>query len=70
MTTKKLHKSHINKKLLGVCGGLAESFNIDATIIRLVVAITTVVTNTLWLGFILYLLFAFILPYGEENKVD
>lgn len=33
---KKLTRSRSNKVLFGVCGGLAEYFNIDATIIRIV----------------------------------
>lgn len=32
---KKLYKSSTDKKLCGVCGGLAKYFGIDATIIRL-----------------------------------
>jgi len=39
MEQKKLYKSRTNKKICGVCGGLAEYFEIDATIIRLVWAI-------------------------------
>ena len=32
---KKLHKSQSDKKLCGVCGGIAEYFNIDSTLVRL-----------------------------------
>ncbi len=32
---KRLYKSAVNKKLCGVCGGIAEYFDIDPTIIRL-----------------------------------
>ena len=32
---KKLYKSQTDKKLCGVCGGLAEYFNIDSTLVRL-----------------------------------
>lgn len=32
---KKLYRSRENKMLCGVCGGIAEYFNIDPTIIRL-----------------------------------
>jgi phage shock protein C len=31
---KKLYRSSSDKKIAGVCGGLAEYFNIDATVIR------------------------------------
>jgi phage shock protein C len=33
---KKLYRSSSDKKIAGVCGGLAEYFNIDATIIRVI----------------------------------
>ena len=36
---KKLVKSQDNKKISGVCGGLANYFGIDATIIRLIFAL-------------------------------
>lgn len=32
---KKLYLSDTNKKIAGVCGGIAEYFNIDATLVRL-----------------------------------
>jgi phage shock protein C len=32
----KLYRSSSDKKIAGVCGGLAEYFNIDATIIRVI----------------------------------
>ncbi len=36
---KKLYRSKINKKLCGVCGGFAEYFEIDPTIVRLLLII-------------------------------
>lgn len=32
---KRLYRSETDKMLCGVCGGIAEYFNVDATIIRL-----------------------------------
>ena len=32
---KQLYRSETNKMIAGVCGGLAEYFNIDPTIVRL-----------------------------------
>ena len=39
MEEKKLYKSRTNRMICGVCGGLAEYLNLDATIIRLVFAV-------------------------------
>ena len=36
ITTRHLHRSHTNKMLTGVIGGLAETFGMDATLLRLV----------------------------------
>ena len=35
---KRLYRSEMNKMVGGVCGGLAEYFGIDATIVRLATA--------------------------------
>ena len=39
MDGKKLYRSMRNKMLCGVCGGIAEYFNIDPTIVRLLVVL-------------------------------
>ena len=35
MDNKRLYKSSVNYMLCGVCGGIAEYFGIDATIVRI-----------------------------------
>jgi phage shock protein C len=32
---RKLYRSRVSRKLSGVCGGIAEYFNIDVTLVRL-----------------------------------
>jgi phage shock protein PspC (stress-responsive transcriptional regulator) len=58
--TRKLKRSQTNRKLTGVCGGIAEYLNIDATIIRIIFIIATIV------GFgspvLIYLILMFIMP--------
>lgn len=61
----KLHKSRTNKKLYGVCGGIAESLNIDPTIIRLLVVILAVLTNITFVTLIIYIACAIIMPYDD-----
>ena len=39
MEPRKLYRSRKNRMICGVCGGVAEYFNVDATLIRLVLAI-------------------------------
>lgn len=37
----RLYRSTRDKKIFGLCGGLAESFNVDPTLLRLVVVVAT-----------------------------
>ena len=48
----RFHKSAQNKLIFGVCGGLAESFNIDASIIRIIWILAILCLGT---GLLLYL---------------
>jgi phage shock protein C len=41
----KIYRSRTDKKLFGLCGGLAEAMNVDATLLRLVVVVTTFFTG-------------------------
>ena len=59
--TKSLRKSTTNKIISGVCGGIAEYFNIDATIVRLILIVFTLVGGS---GIIAYIAAALIMPEG------
>lgn len=56
---KKLYKSDADKKICGVCGGIAEYTGLDSTIIRLIWAILFCFFGT---GLLAYILAAFIIP--------
>lgn len=66
--TKKLYKSR-NKKLSGVCAGIAEYFNIDPTLVRIIWAILVLVYGT---GILAYIIAAVIMDEApaEETSVD
>jgi phage shock protein C len=59
MAAKTLYRSKKNKVLFGVCGGLAEYFDTDPTIIR-ALAIASIFFGLL--GAVLYLILAVITP--------
>lgn len=63
--SKKLYKSSTNKQIMGVCGGLAEFFNIDATIIRVIFIIFLMAGGS---GFGLYFILGLVLPYDFQVK--
>ena len=50
---KKLYKSSKNKKIAGVCGGIAEYLNIDPTIVRLIWAQLIICFGTGLLAYII-----------------
>ena len=64
MIGRKLYLSDKDRKIAGVCGGLAEYFEIDSTIVRILWALAVVVSYGT--GFILYLVFWLIVP-RERN---
>lgn len=55
---KKLKKSSTDRKICGVCGGIAEYINMDPTIVRLIWAILAC-TGT---GIIAYIIAAIVMP--------
>ena len=59
MSHKKLYKSAVNRMLCGVCGGIAEYFNIDPTLVRLVWVIITLMGGA---GILAYIIAAIIIP--------
>ena len=63
MSGKKLYKSN-NKKICGVCAGIAEYFDIDPTIVRLIWAAFTLAGGS---GIIIYIIAALVM---DGNPID
>jgi phage shock protein C len=57
--SRKLYRSTSNRQLAGVCGGLAEYFNLDPTLIRVLFVILAVLGGS---GVILYIAMWIIVP--------
>lgn len=62
MGSKKLYRSRKEKMICGVCGGIAEYFNIDPTIIRLAWVLVALTGS----GILVYLAAAIIIPDEPE----
>jgi len=56
---KRLGKSRKNAVISGVCGGIAEYFNIDPLLVRIIWVLSGI-------GLIVYILCAVLLPYNDE----
>ena len=62
--SKTLHRSQTNKIIAGVCGGLAEYFDIDSTIIRLLFILVVALGGS---GIFLYLILWLIMAKSSKE---
>ena len=62
---KKLYRSRTDRKIAGVCGGMAEYFNIDSTIIRLVWVLLIIFLGT---GLLAYIIAVIVIPDAPLNS--
>ena len=68
MENKKLMRSS-NKILAGVCGGLAEYFNLDPTLVRVIYAALTLFTAG-FPGILLYIVMLLIMPQSDGMDIS
>ena len=64
---KRLCKSNTNKKICGVCGGIAEYLNADPTLIRLAFLLVAAIAGS---GVLAYFIAAIIMPEASEVKTE
>ena len=64
---KKLYRSITDKKIAGVCGGIAKYLNMDPTVIRILWAIISLFA---FVGVAAYIVCAFIIPEEPSNIID
>jgi len=64
---KRLYKSSRDRKLFGVCGGIAEYFNIDPVLVRVGWAVATLLT--IGTGILAYIVTALIIP-DQPNFIE
>jgi phage shock protein C len=57
--TRKLYRSRTDRKLAGVCGGLAQYFNTDATLIRVLFVVLALLGGP---GLVIYLVLWIVVP--------
>ena len=63
---KKLYRVKEDQKIAGVCGGFAEFFGIDPTIVRLIWALIALCAGT---GVLAYIVCAFVIPEKPDDYV-
>jgi phage shock protein C len=62
--TRKLYRSRTNRKLAGICGGLAQYFNLDATLMRVLFVVLAVLGGS---GLVIYLVMWIIVPNEPQG---
>ena len=67
MNGKKLYRIRTGRKILGVCGGLANYFDIDPTIVRVVFALIGLFWGA---GILAYFIMALVSPENPYEIVD
>jgi len=61
---KKLYRSRVDRKIWGVCGGLAKRFDVDPTMIRIIFVVSLFCGS---LGLWVYIIMAIMVPLeGKE----
>lgn len=59
MEQKRLYRSRSQRMISGVCGGIAEYFNVDPTVIRLIAVLLALGAGT---GLLAYIICAIVIP--------
>lgn len=63
---KKLYRSKTDKKIAGVCAGLANYVNIDPTVIRILYVVISLLSTGVP-GIVIYIICLFIMPEEPDT---
>ncbi|MCR6596382.1 PspC domain-containing protein [Bacillus halotolerans] len=63
----RLYRSEKNRKMAGVIGGLAEYFNWDVSLLRVITVILAVMTSVIPV-LLIYIIWIFIVPSERDMK--
>lgn len=64
----RLTRSITDRKLAGVCGGIAKYFDIDSTVVRLLWAVLTIVPGAIVFGVVAYVVAWLIIPEAPSTS--
>ena len=69
-TGKRLLRSSSDRKIGGVCGGLADCFGIDSTLVRLAAVILAIYPGAIICGVLVYLVGWFVIPAMPASTLE
>ncbi|MBE0690960.1 MAG: PspC domain-containing protein [Anaerolineae bacterium] len=64
---KRLVRSKTNRQISGVCAGLAQYFELDPTVVRLIFVVATLLGGP---GLVIYIVLAIVMPEEGNETVD
>jgi phage shock protein C len=65
--SRPLRRSGTNRQIAGVVGGLAEYFHVDATLLRVIYVLGSIISAA-FPGILVYLLLWLLIPEGEGSS--
>lgn len=67
---QRLRRSATDRKIAGVCGGLAEYFGVDSTLVRIAAVVLSIYPGAVICGVLLYLLAWFVMPSAHTERLE
>lgn len=67
---RRLRRSTVDRKIAGVCGGLAEYFGVDSTLVRIATVVLAIYPGAVICGVLIYLLAWFVMPSAEAGRLE
>lgn len=64
MANNQLYRSETDKMIAGICGGFAEAYDIDPSLVRLITALIVLISGGT--GLLAYLIAWIIIPHESE----
>lgn len=65
---KRLERSPVDRKIAGVCGGLAEYFDVDSTAVRLLWVVLTILPGAIVCGLLAYVVAWVVMPLASSAR--
>jgi phage shock protein PspC (stress-responsive transcriptional regulator) len=67
---RRLRRSAADRKIAGVCGGLAEYFGVDSTLVRIATVVLAIYPGAIICGVLVYLLAWFVMPSAASERLE
>jgi phage shock protein PspC (stress-responsive transcriptional regulator) len=70
VTVRRLERSTTDRKIAGICGGLADYFGIDSTVVRIAAVVLAIYPGAVICGILLYLVAWFVMPSAPTSTLE